>query len=249
MSNDAVVQIVSVFAIGFHKHFECLSGGDASITNSNSNFGQFSLAADGFKKDAFDKDDKGYITGIVTPRAIAAGDIEIEWVQFDASKIRNITSYGNSGANDGSRMYLLGYTQSDIAPPIIAQGYRIGARVDDKVYLSDTTNQDVDYGAKILMTDSIPTGTGSSNQITGSDTSAKVYTNVVLKTANNDTTGKQTVYQTSTSHKLRTGESIRIFSETGTFLKDWKKVRFTMRLHQRKTLVEQQQENLQTLFL
>jgi hypothetical protein len=215
MSNDAVIQIVSVFAIGFHKHFECLSGGDASITNSNSNFGQFSLAADGFKKDAFDKDDKGYITGIVTPRAIAAGDIEIEWVQFDASKIRNIASYGNSGANDGSRMYLLGYTQSDIAPPIIAQGYRIGARVDDKVYLSDTTNQDVDYGAKILMTDSIPTGTGSSNQVTGSDTSAKVYTNVVLKTANNDSTGKQTVYQTATSHKLRTGESIRIFSETG----------------------------------
>ena len=43
MSNDAVIQIVSVFAIGFHKHFECLSGGDASITNSNSNFGQFSL--------------------------------------------------------------------------------------------------------------------------------------------------------------------------------------------------------------
>ena len=43
MSNDAIIQVVSVFAIGFHKHFECLSGGDASITNSNSNFGQFSL--------------------------------------------------------------------------------------------------------------------------------------------------------------------------------------------------------------
>ena len=40
MSNDAVMQIVSVFAIGFNKHFEDLTGGDASITNSNSNFGQ-----------------------------------------------------------------------------------------------------------------------------------------------------------------------------------------------------------------
>ena len=66
MSNDAVIQVVSVFAIGFHKHFECLSGGDASITNSNSNFGQFSLASDGFKKDAFKKDDKGFVTGVVT---------------------------------------------------------------------------------------------------------------------------------------------------------------------------------------
>ena len=37
------MQIVSVFAIGYNKHFETLSGGDASITNSNSNFGQFSL--------------------------------------------------------------------------------------------------------------------------------------------------------------------------------------------------------------
>ena len=37
------MQIVSVFAIGYNKHFETTSGGDASITNSNSNFGQFSL--------------------------------------------------------------------------------------------------------------------------------------------------------------------------------------------------------------
>ena len=80
MSNDAVIQIVSVFAIGFHKHFECLSGGDASITNSNSNFGQFSLAADGFKKDAFNKDDKGFVTGVVTPRSIPGVETAIEWV-------------------------------------------------------------------------------------------------------------------------------------------------------------------------
>ena len=37
MSNDAVIQIVSVFAIGFNQHFAALSGADASITNSNSN--------------------------------------------------------------------------------------------------------------------------------------------------------------------------------------------------------------------
>ena len=49
ISNDSVMQIVSVFAIGYNKHFETLSGGDASITNSNSNFGQFSLASEGFR--------------------------------------------------------------------------------------------------------------------------------------------------------------------------------------------------------
>ena len=38
-SNDAVIQAVSVFAVGFADHFVALSGGDQSITNSNSNFG------------------------------------------------------------------------------------------------------------------------------------------------------------------------------------------------------------------
>ena len=46
------------------------SGGDASVTNSNSNFGQFALSADGFKKQAFDKDNKGYMTSVIAPRAI-----------------------------------------------------------------------------------------------------------------------------------------------------------------------------------
>jgi hypothetical protein len=55
-TNDAFIQIVSVFAIGFNKHFDAQSGGDGSITNSNSNFGQISLSAEGFKKDAFQKD-------------------------------------------------------------------------------------------------------------------------------------------------------------------------------------------------
>ena len=38
-SNDAFIQVVSVFAVGFGDHFFSDSGGDLSITNSNSNFG------------------------------------------------------------------------------------------------------------------------------------------------------------------------------------------------------------------
>ena len=55
-SNDAILQIVSVFAIGYNKHFAMLSGADASITNSNSNFGQLALVGEGFKAEAFEKD-------------------------------------------------------------------------------------------------------------------------------------------------------------------------------------------------
>ena len=60
ITNDAILQIVSVFAIGYNKHFSAESGGDASITNSNSNFGQLSLISDGFKKEAFEKDNKAF---------------------------------------------------------------------------------------------------------------------------------------------------------------------------------------------
>ena len=207
MSNDAVIQIVSVFAIGFHKHFECLSGGDASITNSNSNFGQFSLAADGFKRDPFGKDDKGFVTNIITPKALVDDDIDIEWVQFDVEKTKTANPNGVSGNTTGidSHLYLLGYKNEDIPPPIISQGYRIGARVGDKVYLEDDTKF-----AEIFMTDG---PVNASNRIAdGTNSSVKLYTDVTTSTPLNRP--EVTIYNT-TQHNLKNGESIRIFSEDG----------------------------------
>ena len=52
-SNNSVIQAVSVFAIGFTEHFVAETGGDMSITNSNSNFGARSLVSKGFRPDAF----------------------------------------------------------------------------------------------------------------------------------------------------------------------------------------------------
>jgi len=192
MSNDAFIQVVSVFAIGYTFHFDTRSGGDASITNSNSNFGQVSLLADGFKAEAFSKDNKGYITSIVAPRAIVKDESQIEWVQFDVTKTKAV--------GISNHLYLLGYTKQDIAPPIISQGYRIGARVNDIVYVSG-------YKANILMTNGpiVPPAT----TISGSNTSSKTY-NVTLSNTSNGT-----VYTVSGGHSLRNGESIRIFSETG----------------------------------
>jgi len=192
MSNDAFIQVVSVFAIGYTFHFDTRSGGDASITNSNSNFGQVSLLADGFKAEAFSKDNKGYITSIVAPRAIVKDESQIEWVQFDVTKTKAV--------GISNHLYLLGYTKQDIAPPIISQGYRIGARVNDIVYVSG-------YKANILMTNGpiVPPAT----TISGSNSSSKNY-NVTLSNTSNGT-----VYTISGGHSLRNGESIRIFSETG----------------------------------
>ena len=85
IKNDSILQIVSVFAIGYNKHFNCESGADASITNSNSNFGQLSLVSDGFKKDAFAKDNKAFITNIFTPRSIETEEEDIDWLNIDVA--------------------------------------------------------------------------------------------------------------------------------------------------------------------
>ena len=83
MKNDAIMQIVSVFAIGFNKHFSAETGSDASVTNSNSNFGQIALTSDGFKKSAFSKDDTSFISNIITPRAITEEPVTVDWQSLD----------------------------------------------------------------------------------------------------------------------------------------------------------------------
>jgi len=124
MSNDAIVQIVSVFAIGYNQHFTSESGGDASVTNSNSNFGQLSLIADGFKKEAFEKDDKAFITHIIPPRTIESTEESIDWLTLD-----------QGASNTTTKLYLFGFNNKDIKPPTLTQGYRVGAKVGDKLFL------------------------------------------------------------------------------------------------------------------
>jgi hypothetical protein len=54
--NDAFVQEVSVFAIGQGVHHWVKSGGEVSITNSNSSFGGCAALAEGYKSEAFPQD-------------------------------------------------------------------------------------------------------------------------------------------------------------------------------------------------
>ena len=105
--NDGFVQVVSVFAIGFNIHFFAGAGGDNSITNSNSNFGQISLVSDGFKKAAFDKDDSAYITSIIPPKSVShiTDRQNIDWFPLD---VGITTSVGIS-----SHLYLYGWTDKD----------------------------------------------------------------------------------------------------------------------------------------
>jgi microcystin-dependent protein len=143
--NDAFIQVVSVFAIGFNKHFDAETGGDFSITNSNSNFGQIALSSSGFKKEAFQKDNKGYVTSIVPPRAIdTTVEENISWLTIDVGLT---TSVGIS-----SHLYLYGYENQTVQAPINVQGYKVGARNNDALHLNILGNT---YTANILMDDMI----------------------------------------------------------------------------------------------
>ena len=198
ISNDAVVQIVSCFAIGFTKHFETLSGGDVSITNSNSNFGQIAQSSDGFKKAAFDKDDRAYITSIITPKSITASEISVDWQRLDVGLT---TSVGIS-----SHLYLFGFNTKDNVPPTVIQGYRVGAKVNEKLFVnfSNTTG----YGtseATIQMVDNSIATSGFTTAM-GTTTSKKRY--VV-------TSGPASNIFTIGTHELLTGEKVRIFSDDG----------------------------------
>ena len=123
-SNDAFIQVVSVFAVGFGDHFFSDSGGDLSITNSNSNFGNTSLRSKGFKSTAFTKDKAGQLTHVIPPKSLSDVDeISINWVTIDIASTR--------AQADSTRLYLYGYTSQLGRPPSKIQGYTIGARRDD----------------------------------------------------------------------------------------------------------------------
>ena len=123
-SNDSFIQVVSVFAVGFGDHFFSESGGDLSITNSNSNFGNTSLRSKGFKAAAFTKDKAGQITHVIPPKGLSdVSEVSINWVTIDITATK--------AEADASRLYLYGYTSELGKPPSKIQGYTIGARRDD----------------------------------------------------------------------------------------------------------------------
>ena len=183
ISNNSILQIVSVFAIGYGIHFEAQSGADASITNSNSNFGQLALVSDGFRKNAFEKDDRAFITHVIPPRAITTKEEEIDWLALDIDKTKSV--------NNNSRLYLFGFKSEDIKPPSITQGFRIGAKSGDELFVKIGG---VEYKTSIVMQ-------GGSN-ISSVKESSVTVDNV-------------SVFTSSAAHSFDTGEKVIIISDDG----------------------------------
>ena len=196
--NNAVVQIVSVFAIGYNAHFLGQSGADASITNSNSNFGQFALIGEGFRPDAFPRDDQGYVTHITTPQTVdtsAAKTDSVSFYQLDVDKTKQV---GLS-----SHLYIFSFDKEDDPPLSLSQGYRVGARHDEKIHVAIGVT---DYTANVLMLENKIETTGINTAAVGNQSGAKKTSAGVPNTLFEltvDTIG------------LITGEKIRIFSDDG----------------------------------
>jgi hypothetical protein len=93
--NDSYIQAVSVFAIGYADQFLVESGGDLSITNSNSNFGAKALVAQGFRRNAFPQDDQGYITHIIPPKEFSKAKKTIEFNAIDVAATVGVASTGH----------------------------------------------------------------------------------------------------------------------------------------------------------
>ena len=196
VSNNGFVQCVSIFAIGFARHFLTESGGDMSITNSNSNFGAISLESTGFRDESFDRDDVGYITHIIPPKEIKNTETEVTWLSLDATK--------TIGVGTTSNLYLFNYKSSDIAPVHQVDGYRIGARADDNLNLIVTVGiTQVTYTTPILMP--VSSGTGVSAK--------KSYTVTRTGTQNN-ISNNTFIFTLSANHQFFNGESVRVFSDT-----------------------------------
>ncbi len=197
-TNNAFLQLVSIFAIGYAEHFVAESGGDLSITNSNSNFGAKSLVASGFRHESFPRDDIGYITHVVPPKEIETQETSVEFVAVDVAKTVGIAST--------NRLYLYNEINGDVPPNTVIDGYRIGAKVNDtlNVQISQAGITTV-YSARIIMPNTQYTGTELSSQ--------KLFT--VGRSTSGINSISANVFTLTSNHSFLTGESVRVFSENG----------------------------------
>lgn len=199
-TNDAYVQVVSVFAIGFANHFVVENGGDISINNSNSNFGAKSLVSKGYKRNSFLRDDTGYITHIVSPEEIEIKESTIEFLSIDVGKTIGVASTG--------RLYLYDYKDINNAPETVLDGYRVGAKKDDYLNLSILKSGITStYSSLIIMP--------SANNVAEESVFEKSFEVQRINTQNIENNIIDGVITFVEPHSFLQGESIRIISDNG----------------------------------
>ena len=153
-SNDAVIQAVSVFAVGFADHFVATGGGDQSITNSNSNFGSCALRAKGYKSAPFTQDKAGTITHIIPPQKLARTYTQVSGYTFAATQDnKTVTptpannshgilagSYARFNTIDNTEAYQVTAVNAGTGVLTLNRGYR-GSTNGSEIAFSSTVNE------------------------------------------------------------------------------------------------------------
>ena len=210
-SNKSIIQVVSCFAIGFAEQFVAESGGDISLTNSNSNFGAVALASDGYRSEAFAQDDQGYITHILPPKELPIEEKPIEFSSIDVLKTLPAT-YSSVGVGTTSHLYLYNETNPDVLPENIIEGYRVGSRDNDRLnFVASINGRLKTYSSIITMP--IPVGTAGTSSGVKTFNVARTGTGVNKIGVSGGTAAN--VITLESDHNLFNGESIRVISNTG----------------------------------
>ena len=200
VTNKAVVQAVSVFAIGYSQHFLTDNGGDISLTNSNSNFGAKALVSEGYRDSAYSQDDFGYITHIIPPKEIPLTETSIEFESIDVG--------WTVGVGSTAHLYLYGQTNKDTPPENVLEGYRVGAKTSDKLsVLISAAGTVTEYSARMVMPDS---------QVSAEKISTvKQSTTGINSIGSNSNGGVANVITFTADHNFLEGESVRVLGDTG----------------------------------
>ena len=207
VTNNSFVQAVSVFAIGFSQHFVTENGGDISLTNSNSNFGANALTAVGFRTDAFSQDDLGFITHIVSPKEVGLTESSIEFSSIDVTNTDRVAGVGST-----ANLYIQNETNFDVPPENVIDGYRIGARENDtlRVLITQSGNSN-EHFARIVMPDNTTDPVISSEKLFHVQRSAAGINSIGQFSDG----GNDNVITLTADHRFLTGESVRVYSNTG----------------------------------
>jgi hypothetical protein len=198
-SNNAILQLVSIFAIGYAEHFVAETGGDQSVTNSNSNFGAKALISRGFRNTSFPQDDAGYITHIIPPKFINPNTkVNIEFSPIDVSRTVGVASTGS--------LYLLNASNLDSPPENVLQGYSFGANRSDKIKtLLTSSGVSSEFSASIVM----PVTAYDDNKCISEKISVVNRSLVGI----NSISGNVITFKRP--HQFINGESVRVYSNTG----------------------------------
>ena len=193
--NDATIQAASAFAIGYAEHFVTDTGGDMSITNSNSNFGSKALVSAGYKKNAYSQDDLGYITHVIPPKGFPFTEKTVEFNALDISKIIG------SGTTC-ERLYLNGLTNPSVKPENVVDGYRVGAAASERlnVLIPISAGVSSEFSSRVVMPNSQSSGEKSFN---------------VKRSATGINSVTSNQFELTGVHTFENGETVRVISSDG----------------------------------